>query len=88
MTLDNFRSFGRSLITPPEDAAAIEPSDLDALSHVTRALYVGGGGSVRLRVLGGGEVTLAGLGAGSLVPIRAVQVFATGTTATALVGLW
>jgi hypothetical protein len=88
MTLDTFRSFGRSLITPPEDAAAIEPSDSEALPHVTRALYVGGGGSVRLRVLGGGEVTLAGLAAGSLVPIRVVQVFATGTTATALVGLW
>jgi hypothetical protein len=88
MTLDTFRSFGRSLITPPEDAAAVEPSDSEALSHVTRALYVGGAGDVRLRVLGGGEVTLSGLAAGSLVPIRAAQVFATGTTATALVGLW
>lgn len=62
MTLDTFRSFGRSLVSPPEQAAPIAPCD--------------------------SEVTLAEIADGSLVPIRAVQVFATGTTATALAGLW
>lgn len=88
MAFDTFRNFGRSLVSPPEQAAPIAPSDSEVLSHVTRGLWVGGGGNVRLRMLGGGEVTLEGIVPGSLIPIRAVQVFATGTTATAIVGLW
>lgn len=88
MTLDTFRNFGRSLVSPPEQAAPVLPSDSEVLPHVTRALWIGGGGDLRLRMLGGGEVTLAGVVPGSLIPIRAVQVFATGTTAAAIVGLW
>jgi hypothetical protein len=88
MTLDTFRRFGRSLTSPPEDAAPVAPNDSAELTHVTRALYVGSAGDVRLRMLGGGEVTLKGLTQGSLIPIRAVQIYATGTTASALVGLW
>jgi hypothetical protein len=88
MTTDTFRKHGRGLTAPPEDAAAIAPSDGAGLSHVTRAIYVGGGGDLRLRLLGGGLVTLAAVPAGSLLPLRAVQVYATGTSATALVALW
>lgn len=88
MTVDTFRKHGRSLTAPPEDAAAIAPSDGAVLSHVTRAIYVGGSGDLRLRLLGGGQVTLAAVPAGSLLPLRAVQVYATGTSATALVALW
>jgi hypothetical protein len=88
MTEDTFRKYGRSLTSPPEEAAAIAPSDAAPLSHVTRALYVGVAGDLRLRMLGGGEVTLAGVPAGSLIPIRVTRVFATGTTASAIVGLW
>jgi len=88
MAFDTFRNFSRSLVSPPEQGTAIVPSDSEGLDHVTRALWVGGGGDLRLGMLGGGEVTLAGIVPGSLIPIRAVQVFATGTTATAIVGLW
>lgn len=88
MTIDTYRKHGRSLTSPPEEAAAIVPSDSLSLDHATRAIYVGTGGDLHLRMLGGGEVTLANAMPGSLIPIRAVQVFATGTTASALVGLW
>lgn len=88
MALDTFRNFGRSLVSPPEQGAPILPSDSETLGHVTRALWIGGGGDLRLRMVGGGEVTLAGVVPGSLIPIRAVQVLATGTTASAIVGLW
>jgi hypothetical protein len=85
---DTFKTHGRSLTSPPEDAAAIIPDDGQDLATATRAVWVGGGGDLRLRMLGGAEVTLQGVAAGSLLPLRVARVFATGTTATALVGLW
>jgi hypothetical protein len=85
---DSFKTHGRSLTSPPEDAAAIVPDDGADLATATRAVWVGGGGDLRVRMLGGAEVTLRGVGSGSLLPLRLARVFATGTTATALVALW
>lgn len=85
---DTYKTFARSLTSPPENAAEITPADAATLPHVTRALYVGGAGDVALRMLGGAEVTFRGLAAGTLMPIRADMVKRAGTTATGLVGLW
>ena len=85
---DNFKKHSRSLTSPPENAAEIIPDDTAALGNVTRAIHVGGGGDLRVRMLGGEVVTLVGLQPGSMIPLRTRQVFATGTTATAIVGLW
>ena len=64
------------------------PDDAADLPHVTRALYVGGGGDVAVRMMGGGEAVFRNLQAGSLIPIRATRILAAGTTAGDLVGLW
>ena len=85
---DLYKSHARSLTAPPEHGAAIVPDDAAGLGHVTRAIYVGGGGHLALRLLGGEAITLMNVPAGTLIPLRAAQVFAAGTTATALVGLW
>ena len=86
--IDTFKTFARSLTSPPEYAQEIAPSDQAALSFVTRALYVGGGGDVALRLQGGAEVIFRGLQTGSLIPIRIDKVKSSGTTATGLIGLW
>ncbi len=88
MTTDTFKTFARSLTSPAEHAAGIVPSDAEALPHVTRAIYVGEGGDVALRLMGGSEVVLRGLQGGSMIPLRVERVLATGTTAAGLVGLW
>jgi hypothetical protein len=85
---DSFKRMNRSLTSPAENAVAILPDDGAVLPQVTRALFVGGAGDARVRMLGGDVVSFASLQAGSLLPIRVVQVLATGTTATGLVGLW
>jgi len=86
--VDTFNKYGRSLTSPPENAVALQPSDTDQVPQVTRALFLGGEGDLRVRMLGGGVVTFAGVPGGSLFPLRVVQVFATGTTVTNIVGLW
>ena len=84
---DSFRKHTRSLTSPPEHGATVVPGDAD-LGHVTRALYVGGGGDVRVRLQDGTELTLANMPTGTLIPIRVTRVLATGTSATQIVGLW
>jgi hypothetical protein len=88
MTNDIFRTHSRGLTSPPEHAAAIAPDDAARLGHATRAVYVGSGGDLTVRMLGGSVVTLAGVAGGTLVPLRVMQVLASGTTAGAIVGLW
>ena len=85
---DTFHRHSRSLTSPPEQAAAILPADGADLGCVTRAVYVGGGGDLRVRMQGGAEVTLAAVPAGALLPLWVSRVLASGTTATDLLALW
>ena len=82
---DTFRKHTRSLTSPPEHGAAVVPGE--DLAHVTRALYVGGGGDVAVRLQDGSELVLANVPGGTLIPIRVTRVL-TGTSATQIVGLW
>jgi len=84
---DMFRTHARTLTSPPEHAAAITPAD-QPLAHVTRAVYVGTGGDLAVKMAGGAVVTLANVASGSLLPIRVERVLASGTTASQILGLW
>jgi hypothetical protein len=52
---------------------------------VTRALYVGGGGDLRVVMADGATVTFAALAPG-WHPVRVRRVLATGTSATLITG--
>jgi hypothetical protein len=84
---DRFSSNIPSLTSPATHGFSVTPSDTLDLTEVTRALYVGSGGAVALRLLSGQSVTFAGVAAGSILPVRADRVLATGTTAGSIVGL-
>ena len=86
--MDRYEDFARSLIAPAEDGAAVTPADGADLAQVTRAIYVGQGGSVSVQLASGAQVALAGVPAGTLLPLRARRVRATGTTASGIVALW
>ena len=53
-----------------------------------RALYVGGAGDLAAVSAAGDTVTFSAVAAGSVLPIRAVRVNSTNTTATNIVGLY
>lgn len=76
--------------TTPDSCAvnciAITPADADLVAPV-RALYIGGGGNVRINDSGGGSVVFANVPAGVILPVMARRVWATNTTATNIVGL-
>jgi hypothetical protein len=73
---------------PAGNAFAITPNDDNEITAVTRAIYIGVEGDLRVTMLGGQTVTFVGLGAGILHAIRVIKVHATGTTATDIVGVY
>lgn len=85
---DNWGGKDTSISGPGANGAAITPNDSSDLANVTRGIYVGATGDLKVTLAGSGTVTFVGVPAGTLLPIRANRVFATGTTATSLVALY
>lgn len=86
-TQDSFKSFTPAMGDPIHQAAAIVPNDTADLPWLTRALYVGTPGDIRVGLSNGTTVTFAGMAAG-WHPLRAARVYATGTSADNIIGCW
>lgn len=85
---DNFSGSSMQLDSPARSAAAVTPNDSADLPTSCRALYVGAGGDIKVTMAGGDTVTFTSVPQGMVLPIRAARVWATGTTAASLVGVW
>lgn len=85
---DFFSRFASDLSSPATGGQDITPSDGTDLTIFSRALWVGGAGSLRVITVEDDTINLVGIPAGTLMPIRVKRVLATGTTATAIVALW
>jgi len=84
---DKFDPYELNTIAPVVSAVPVVPDDVADLTTVTRALYVGQAGDVRVTVLGGDVVTFVDMVAG-WHPVRVTRVWDTGTTADHLVACW
>jgi len=71
-----------------EYAAAITTSDTVSLTGVTRAIYVGGGGTITAVMSNGDAVLFTAVPTGTVLPIRCTRINATGTAATLLIALY
>jgi len=83
-----FSEHSSTLDSPVRSALAVVPSNTADLAQVTRGVYVGQTGDLALTMADGSTVTFANVQAGSLLPLRAVRIRATGTTATSILALW
>ncbi|MEL6584042.1 MAG: hypothetical protein AAFQ36_09440 [Pseudomonadota bacterium] len=83
---DTFATQRPMLDSPARHVAAVTPHDTNNLSNVPRALYIGGAGDVKVDAAGSGTVTFAGVY--GWLPVRALKVYDTGTTATNIVAVW
>lgn len=70
---------------PSHNFAALV-KDVDLVS--ARALYVGGIGDVSIRNPAGQDIVFTGVQGGSILPVRAMRVNTTGTTAGNIVVLY
>lgn len=87
MPADKFANFALSPAQPATELGAITPDDASDLPRPTIALNVATPGTVRVTALDGtvGVVTIA---PGHAFPLRARRVWATGTSATGITGLF
>ena len=85
---DPFAYTAPGLSSPGGNAFAVTGNDSTDLTNATRGLYVGGAGDVKVTTIGGSTVTFAAVPGGSVLPVRVARVFATGTTATNMIGLY
>jgi len=76
------------MIDPIEGAFDITPDDDVDLERQTRGIYVGTSGDLTVTTVSGTTVTFVALSAGQIHPIRVLRVFATGTDAEDIVGVY
>ena len=86
--VDVFARFRQDNFSPVSHAIAVTPHNTNELEYVTRAVYVGGAGDLKVTMQDSGTVTFVDVPVGTTLPIRAKIVFDTGTTATDIVALW
>lgn len=85
---DKHKRFLEDLAAPADNFAAVTKSDTVDLTTLTRALYIGTAGDVRVVQRNGTAVTFKAVPAGAILPIRCARVNSTGTTAADIVALW
>jgi len=73
---------------PAANGFAIAPDDGTDLPNNVRAIYVGNAGDVKVDFVNTGTVVIKNATAGSVLPMQVKRVYAIGTTATNLVGLY
>lgn len=88
MASTDLSNASNSIVAPAGKFAAVTPSDSVDLTYLTRALYVGGDGTVVAVDANGTAVSFVGVVAGTVLPIRVSRVNATNTTATNIVAMW
>jgi hypothetical protein len=85
---DNFANHSTGLDSPAGNAYQVTTSDGADQAFTTRGIYVGVAGNVKVTTAGGNAVTFVAVPAGSILPVRAARIWATGTTATNLIGMY
>lgn len=83
---DTFKGYVPGIESPATDGEAVTPSDTLDLAKVSRALYVGTGGTLKVTLASGTDLTFSAIAAG-WHPLRVSRVWATGTSATDLVAV-
>jgi len=74
--------------SPITNAVVVTPHNTNELPYVTRALYVGTGGDVKVTMQDSGTVVFVAVPTGTTLPLRVKVVFASDTTADDIVALW
>ena len=77
-------------ITPSNTSNIVPPwvnTASDSLGEVGCLLYIGGAGDVKVLTTGNDEVTFIDVQPG-FFPVQVIRVYATGTSATDIIGLW
>jgi hypothetical protein len=84
---DLFQYHEPNLDSPARDVFAITKSDATVFTISTRAIYVGTGGDLAVRMISGNSATFTNVPDGTILPLRCDKVLETGTDASEILGL-
>ena len=84
---DNFSRQKTLTNDPFTNAVLVSPNDEEDLEAVTRAVYVGGTGNMKVTMQDSGTVLFTGIPAGTVLPIRVKRIWSTTTNATTIIAL-
>jgi hypothetical protein len=84
---DNFSRQQTLTGDPATNAVLITPNDSTDLVAVTRAVYVGTTGNMKVTMQDSGTVLFTGIPAGTTLPIRVSRIWSTTTTASTIIAL-
>lgn len=88
MPIDDFSGVKTDRDDPGSNAVAVTPHDVNELARIPRALYVGTGGTIVMRLVGDtADTTWTNVPNGAILPVRPQFIRATGTTASAILGI-
>ena len=82
--IDRFHPDSLEIVASIEDAYVVTPSDTVDLQYLTRSVYVGVAGDLKVTLKSGNDITYTNAHIGRHF-IRASRIWATGTTATGIV---
>ena len=76
--------------SPAKNSFSITPHATNEVgTYLPRAIYVGVGGDIAMRLVGdGADITWVGVPTGAVLPVRPLYIRATGTSATNIIGLY
>lgn len=85
---DNYAAQGKTVDSVITRALPVTTHNTNPLSEVSRAIWIGGAGNIKVKLKGDIEpVTFKNVAGGTLLPLRVQHVYTTGTTATDLLVL-
>ncbi|MEP2780991.1 MAG: hypothetical protein ABJO67_16415 [Pseudoruegeria sp.] len=87
MPIDKFEDYTAGLESPPTYISDIVPDDVSDLASATRAINVAAPGVVQVTTTEG-SISNVFIAAGVAFPLRVIKVWATGTTAIGIRGLY
>jgi hypothetical protein len=85
---DLYATYQGGLDSPALGGFDVTPHNTNVLSISTRGIMVAVAGNVKVTTVAGDEIVLPALQPGVIYPMRAKIIWATGTTATGVVGLY
>lgn len=88
LVIDLFSALRSKLTSPATRSFAVTPDDDDSLPWVPRALHVGTGGNLVLRLRDDETDRTFKVQSGTLLPCRPTHIREAGTTAADIVGLF
>ena len=85
--VDHFDEKVNGMESSARNIDSITPADSE-LVNMSRAVYVGSAGNMKVITYGDETITFQGIPAGSLLPIVVKQIYSTDTTASAILVLY